>query len=706
MWGQKVWRILIWCCVAIVSSRLDKNSSCVLSAAPIPPDPSLDVTVTVHGQFVNWETGERKEVTVEPQVLWALPNELPTRTDLLRRTIKDEWHGAQLFQPKIWEQWQHRTVQPLKAPKNWFVWDVGNKPLELRVSVRDNKKRLTEIKLVTVNEEATSKARSGAAQAVWRIKPTDAAVLILRDKSGVLAFLLVRWTPIVYAERVGIVADAGIVPVKIERCEECQRGEAIARQVYLELSQPEKGFVRVYRRLKEGDFVPNQITELPHFPLKAQAWINVREFGQGSAYVDFVRSIPPLEPQEAIGILWQEVRMGTPYELPKFLPGQRGRVSTACWEFYDIQRRLYVAIAWEVRVRYGALPSFFSSYNEAAYRTRDIGREIVKELPLSPPNNVAAMLVEKLRSRVKEWHIGLMPRATLWFEGNVVKRRGEFYEPPPEGTYDRGNWELRQRFVQFLRKGVVPVKFSWTDERAGTNGSLKLKWVRWLKPEKRSPPQQKEWHINLGQVILVPADAEYEIEPQPPEGFSAISSFRLTLTTTPEPLNPRLLHQVPLKFAASDQQVRLWFTTQCISVEIPLTLVYLWELRVTFNRTPVKGELTIVLEGNGKRWEQKALARLTGAWDIPVHPRWLFPDPRRPGKFIASDAAVFRLIPPGRYNLSVEGTIGGEASVDVSPFPGKPKIVTMSEPVRQVRWRRRIEVKANSVETIVVPLPR
>jgi len=703
MWGQKVWHILIWCCVAIVSSRLDKNSSSVLSAAPIPPDSSLDVAVTVHGQFVNWETGERKEVTVEPQVLWALVNELPTRTDLLRRTIKDEWRGARLFQPKIWEQWQHRTVQPLKAPKGWLVWDVGNKPLELRVSVRDNKKRLTEIKLVKVNEEATSKAHNGAAQVVWRIKPADAAALILRNKAGVLAFLLVRWTPIVYAERVGIVADAGIVPVKIERCEECQQGENLARQVYLELSQPEKGFVRVYRQLKEGDFVPNQITELPHFPLKAQAWIN-GELGQGGAYVEFVLSIPPLEPQEAIRILCQEVRIGIPHELPKFLPGRK--VSMARWEFYDIQRRRYIAVAWEVRVRYGALPSFFSSYNEAAYRTRDIAREIVKELPLSPPNDVAAMLVEKLRSRVKEWRIGLMPRATLWFEGNVVKRRGEFYEPPPKGTYDRDIWELRQRFMQFLRKGVVPVKFSWTDERAGTNGSLKLKWVRWLKPEKHSPPQQKEWHINLGQVILVPADAEYEIEPQPPEGFSAISSFRLTLTTTSESLNPRLPYQVPLKFVASDQQVRLWFTTQCISVEIPLTLVYLWELRVTFNRTPVKGELTIVLEGNGKRWEQKALARLTGAWDIPVHPRWLFPDPRRPGKFIASDAAVFRLIPPGRYNLSVEGTIGGEASVDVSPFPGKPKIVTMSEPVRQVRWRKRIEVKANSVETIVVPLPR
>ncbi|MFN4181008.1 MAG: hypothetical protein ACK4I8_11895, partial [Armatimonadota bacterium] len=143
-----------------------------------------------------------------------------------------------------------------------------------------------------------------------------------------------------------------------------------------------------------------------------------------------------------------------------------------------------------------------------------------------------------------------------------------------------------------------------------------------------------------------------------------------------------------------------------VSVEIPLTLTYLWELRVTFSRTPVKGELKIVLEGNGRRWEEKAIAELAGSWDIPIHPRWLFPDPRRPGVFIASDAAVFRLIPPGRYTLKVEGVIGGEASVNVSPFPGKPKIVTMREPIRQVRWQKRIKVKAGSVETIVVPLPR
>ncbi len=141
-------------------------------------------------------------------------------------------------------------------------------------------------------------------------------------------------------------------------------------------------------------------------------------------------------------------------------------------------------------------------------------------------------------------------------------------------------------------------------------------------------------------------------------------------------------------------------------MEIPLKLTCLWELRVTFSRTPVKGELKIVLEGNGRRWEQKTIAELAGSWDIPIHPRWLFPDPRRPSIFIARDTAILRLIPPGRYTLKIEGVIGGEVSVNVSPFPDKPKIVTMREPIRQVRWQKRIKVKAGSTETIVVPLPR
>jgi hypothetical protein len=313
--------------------------------------------------------------TIEPQTIWALASELPTRADLLRQAIKNEWKGAQLFQPQIWQQWQHRTFQSLKAPKNWLVWDVSNQPLELKIVARDSKKRLTEAKLVTASEEATSKAHNGVVQAMWRIKPTDSAVIILHSKTGVLAFLLVRWTPIVYAERVGIVADAGIVPVKVGRCEECEQGEAIARQVYIEVPQPQEGFIRVYRRLKEGTPSPNMITDLPHFSLKPSAWITV---GQSSAYVSFVSSIPPLDPKEAVEILWKEVRKGVPYKVPEFLPGQRGTVSATRWEFYDVQRRRYVAVAWEVRVRYGQLPSHFRSYNEAAYRTREIAQEIVQ----------------------------------------------------------------------------------------------------------------------------------------------------------------------------------------------------------------------------------------------------------------------------------------------------------------------------------------
>ncbi len=147
---KKAW-FICYCLVFITAVHwFDRNSSNALLAAPVPPDPSLDVTLTVHGKFVNWETGEQRVATIEPQVLWALANELPTR--------------------------------------------------------------------------------------------------------------------IVYAERVGIIADVGIVPVKVGRCEECEQGEAIARQVYVEFPQPEKDFVRVYRRLERGESWPNIVTDLPHFP--------------------------------------------------------------------------------------------------------------------------------------------------------------------------------------------------------------------------------------------------------------------------------------------------------------------------------------------------------------------------------------------------------------------------------------------------------
>ncbi|MCS7254858.1 MAG: hypothetical protein NZ781_12665 [Armatimonadetes bacterium] len=691
-----------------------------LSALPLPFDPSLDVTVTIHGQFVNWETGKRGVITVQPQLLWALTNELPTQTNLLQRAIKNEWHGARLFQPKIWQQWQHRTTQALKAPDGWLVWDVSNQPLQLRVFVRDNKKRLAEMKLVTVSEEITSKAYNGAVEAIWRIKPTDAAVLILRDKTGVLAFLLVRWTPIVYAERVGIVSYVGTVPIKIGQCGECQKGKAIASELYLEMPPIERGFVRVYRRLKMGKFIANLSVNLPHSPLKPIVDLPV---GQESVAVELVQSIPKFKPQEAAIIICKEVRKGTLYKPAVYSPEWSRGLSNGGWrwDFYDFQRRRYVVSVWEVRVREGALPPSFSSYNAVAYQTKDIAQEIVKGLPLSPPNNVAAVLVEKLRMRLKEWRIGLMPRATLWVDSNVVKQTGSFADLPTISVYEQHEWKLKREFLQHLRKGEVPLVFSWTNSPEDiNNGLVNLKWVRWLKPEKRFPPKQREFRGEIGKIVLVHPNAEYEVEPKPPEGFNTVPSFRLTFLTEHKPVSfsMPLQRSLPIDVAATESKVKVGISYHytgnylqqtpnlVVRVDIPLTLIYLWELRVAFNRTPIKGKVTITLEGNGKRWEQEAIAELSGAWDIPAHPRWLFPHPKRPDVYIASDTAVFRLIPPGRYRLSAEGIIGGKASVDVTTFPGKPKIVTMSEPVRHVRWQKRIEIKAGYVETIVVPLPR
>ncbi len=732
---RTVWLILLCCSLAgAIRCQAQKSPSAPARVVPLPFNSALEFAASVQGQFVNLETNERKTLTVQPQVLWVVAEELSITTEELRRALRSEWRGAQLFQSPLWQQWQHRTFQSIKAPDGWFLWDIIPQPGMVRLFLRDKEKRLTEARLVTWREEFTVKAKDGVVQTQLRLKPTDSAALILRDREGTRAILLLRWTPLAYAERVGIVADAGVVPVKVGRCAECQQGETIAREIFIEWAPPPAGFVRVYRRLAEGDLLPT-LLELPHFPAKPVADLIVRDVSSSKAVsealVEFVRSIPPLSLQEAVRILWHEVRSGTPYRPPQWKPRQRGTAPVPYWEFYDGQRRRYVAVAWEVWVRIGALPPKFSSYNEAAYRTRDIAQEIVRTLPLNPPNDVAAMVVKRLRERVRAWRIGLRPRATIWFEGIVVKQRGTFYEPPPPSqTYQRQQWELRQQFVQQLRDGRIPLVCAWripegleryanisVDGRE-LGGTVRLRWLRWLKPDKRTLPPQQEWLVGIGQMVSVFPDAEYVVTPQPPDGFQTVKAFRLALLIAQSALvAPADLYQVPLRVTTTDPQasgaaVERSVGTyphltlrKVVELAIRLTQACLWELRVTFDRVPVKGEVTITLEGNGRRWKQKAIAKLTGAWDIPVHPRWLFPDPRRPSEFVASGAAVFRRIPPGRYTLRVEGEIGGEASVNISMFRDRPKIVTRSEPIRQVRWQKDLEVGVGIVETVTVPLP-
>lgn len=401
----------------------------VAHAAPDLPDPSLSVSITVHGRFVNLMTGEQRLVTLQPQVLWAFPEELPTRPDLLRRAIRKEWSPAQLRFPEFWRKWQHRSVQTLNPPKGWLIWDAADEPLNLRVSVRDKEKRLSEIRLITPTEEHTAEAKNGVVQMDRRIQPTDACALILRGRKGTLLLLLARWTPLVYAERVGIVAEVSLSPSPKIDCDECRRGEALARQVRPDLPPPEKGFVRVYRYVREGEPYP---TDVPHFPLKPIVDLDIGRSivqpGGGGGFVDaqFVCSIPPVSEQEAAHIVWQEARKG----IKRFSASSRGQTTMTEWHVYDVQRRRYVVIVWEARVRYDMLPSEFNSFNAAAYWTRDQANRIVTQLPLTPPNDVSALLVQRLRPDAAQHHIALKPRATLWFDANIVARRFWFSEPP------------------------------------------------------------------------------------------------------------------------------------------------------------------------------------------------------------------------------------------------------------------------------------
>jgi hypothetical protein len=686
-----------------------------IKAVPLPPDPSLDIEVKVQGRFVNWVTGKEQTASVKPQVIWAMPNELPTRTDLLRRAIRNEWRGAQLFFPDFWRRWAHRTVQTLNPPQDWLIWDVSQQPLQLQVSVRDKEKRLTQLRLVTVHEEVTAKVVNGAAKVTWTIKPTDAAVLVLRDKLGVLAFLLMRWTPIVHAERVGIVAEVGPIPVTIGDCEECRQGEAIANQIYEKLRPPKEGFVWVFQRLKDGGEFPDLRKGVPHFRIKPDIILGSRDVP-----VEFFRSIPDLDLEEAVKIARYETREAIPY-----LPPSQGHVSGDWWRVYEVQKSRFVVAVWEVRARcdmpIGFSPNVAFS-NVVFHRTRDIAEEIVKTLPLEPPNHVAALLVERLRPKVASWRIGLMPRATLWFDGVVIANWFSFEEPPPPESREGRMEQAKRELKRLLREGKVKLGFGWKqpDESFGPppayvlagkkeQGSVRIRWLRWLTTDKKASPQIFEWRLQLPDIVTVFTDAEYEVIPEAPEGFQTIPPFRLTVKTQTQPSEISAFPSVSLTLSSSEQKVTIWKTEPPLDLRahawigIPQWLATLLELRVAFNRTPIKGEVTVVLEGNGRRWERKGFARLEGSWDIPVHPRWYFPHPDCPNQYTAE--AIFRYIPPGRYRLKVEGTIGGEANVDVSPFPDKQKIVTQSEPVRQVRWQKTIIVNVGHLDTIVVPLP-
>jgi hypothetical protein len=61
---------LVW--VGIAATRL------------VPSDSALEVSASVSGRFVNLMTGETREVTLQPELLWVTADELPTAAEALR----------------------------------------------------------------------------------------------------------------------------------------------------------------------------------------------------------------------------------------------------------------------------------------------------------------------------------------------------------------------------------------------------------------------------------------------------------------------------------------------------------------------------------------------------------------------------------------------------------------------------------------------
>lgn len=678
-----------------------------------PLDPALDVAVVVQGEFVNLMTGEQRTVIIMPSLLWMAPEELPSQKEMLRQWLTPK---TPVDCYEEWRQWQHRTVQDLMPPKDWLFWEVGTNPLTLQLRLHDAQQQLTVVRIVTLRDEQVVKATDGMVQAQVHLAPTEAAALLFQGQTEPLFALLARWTPLVWRERTGTIAEVGPLPPPSISCDECQRGEEVAHRLYPDLIPPEQGFVRVYRRLNRGD---PYLTDPPHFPLEPQRSL-LLNIGQ-IVKAQFVRSIPLLSSQEALRLVWQGARCGEHLSTVTDSIQPNAWVAVSGWQAYDVQRRRYVIVVWEVQVRPDLPPPFGSDspLSAALEWSREKASALLSHLPLTPPNDVATLLVVRLRPEAEKHHIALKPVATLWFDGNAIARR--FFVPnPPLPFSPEAQWLAEeQRMQQLYRTGETPLRFAWVSDdpegqravlellvhRPEEAGSILVRWLRWLDSERKTQPLQTRWivsfrHPDGGQTIdamTVFTDAEYEITPQPPKGLQAIPPFRLKVMTQKQPLSevpipPRLLVIVQ----CSDPRVRLsglrrqdtLLNFKSLSqphplspdsyLLIPVELVCLWRLRVKFDSVPKDGRLTITLEGDGQRWQKEAFVSKS----LGTPPHWHFPRPDDPRLF--DEDAIFHRLSPGRYILRVEGKLIGN---------------------RTVSWQRALNLLPGLEETIVVPLP-
>lgn len=386
--------------------------------------------------------------------------------------------------------------------------------------------------------------------------------------------------------------------------------------------------------------------------------------------------------KEAFRLLLREPRRVTPPASGSYVSSISG------WHVWDVRPRGYVAVVWEVQVRSDLPPVGSTSSLDVAYQwSREKAKALLRQLPLTPPNDVAAALVQRLRPEASQQHIALKPMATLWFEASLTKPQILVRDLP----------ETQRQEEQIWRSGRTSISFEWfTDDAVGRGILLNLRsvkhpdgtvrarvrWTGWTDPSLKDVPPQTEWVHNdmrLGPMLLLFYDAEYEVSPEPPDGLKTIPPFHLRITTP----RPRVVGEPPpsqIFLWSSDSRARLATYERRGTVRIPVEPEGIWRLRVVPDTLPQNGQLTITLEGNGNHWEKQ----------IHVgNSQWVWI--RRPG--IYETFFSFDRLKPGQYTLRVEGEI-------VWRVDGTDVVK------RKVQWSKTIEAKSSWQETVIVPLPR
>jgi hypothetical protein len=367
------------------------------------------------------------------------------------------------------------------------------------------------------------------------------------------------------------------------------------------------------------------------------------------------------------------------------------------------------------------LPPFRSNSPLGAARewSRKQAEARLPQLPLTPPNDVAALLVQQLRPEATPHHIALKPTATLWFEADHLGQRFSVPDPAPPGSLEAEGQKARREWAAIWREGQTMVTFGWaTADPIGSReindlqaskqqeaaGRVRVRWLRWLDHRRKDAPPQTErafwisempwkWAFYIPRDVqpermpLLFLDAEYEVATDPPEGLQKVPPFRLRLSGYGEVTRTR---SPTLSLWCSDPRIQLETIEGRAAVQIPVEPEGVWRLRAMPDSTPQEGQLTLTLEGRGHRWQKQM--SVEKADDIPPHWRCRCED----GTY--ESFARFVRLKAGRYTLRVEGTIAWL----VQGSWVRPQAVAE----RKVTWQKALDLRPSWEETVIVPLPR